>query len=164
MQPIPGFEEYLISTSGDIFSIKSKRFLSQKIDRYGYPTVVLVKHHKPKYVTVHRLVAMTFLPQPQGKCQVNHKNEVKTDNRVENLEWVSAKENCNYGTRNRRMAESKCQKPVMHFSEDGTVTRYSGVKEASRETGIAHSQITRYCRGVGNSPKNKEWRYADGMA
>lgn len=152
---IPGFEgQYSVSDTGEIFSHRSGKTLKEKIDRYGYPCVVLTKHGKPYYRTVHRLVALTFIPNPYNKETVNHINEIKTDNRVQNLQWMTVGENVNYGSRNRKMAMTKSRKPVYRVTDNGP-EYYAGVKEASRKTGIAHSQIARFCRDQANS----EWRY-----
>lgn len=69
------------------------RFLSQNLDKYGYPVFGCRVNGKIKTKTVHRVVAYSFLEKIEGKDQVNHKNGIKTDNRVENLEWVSGSEN-----------------------------------------------------------------------
>lgn len=69
----------------------------------GYLSVKLRDETKRKHYQVHRLVAAAFIPNPDGLPEVNHKNEDKTDNRVENLEWCTRKYNTNYGTRGIRM-------------------------------------------------------------
>ena len=71
------------------------KILRQKIDRYGYPGVVLTKDKKRKDWKVHRLVALTFIDNPLNKPSVDHKNTVRTDNRVENLRWLTQKEQLN---------------------------------------------------------------------
>ena len=100
---IPGWEgRYQVSDDGYVRSLVGLRGkpappheLKQKIDRYGYPVVCLRERPKKRmvYPTVHRLVATAFLPSPDNKPQVNHKNGIKTDNRVENLEWSTNAEN-----------------------------------------------------------------------
>lgn len=68
--------------------------------------VSLYKDGKGKTLYVHRLVAEAYIPNPEEKTEVNHKSEVKTDNCINNLEWMTAKENSNYGTRNKRIGKS----------------------------------------------------------
>lgn len=96
---IPYYEGiYEVSNFGNVKSLnynktKKSKLLKPCNDKYGYPTVVLVKDRKNKCMKVHRLVAMTFLPNPKNKPQVNHKNGIKNDNYVENLEWCTGSEN-----------------------------------------------------------------------
>lgn len=165
---VPDYENfYRVSDTGLVWSIRKGRLLKPKIDRYGYEVVTLTVQGKSRCFTVHRLVALAFIPNPCKKPTVNHKNEVKTDNRVENLEWATQRENDNYGTRNERMAQTKCRRAVVGKFPDGTRKVFAGVKAASRASGIAHSQITRGCQGVIPRTRNIEWRYCDeicGMA
>lgn len=86
------------------FSLKKKgQLLKQQMDTGGYLRVNLYRNSKMISCLVHRLVAEAFISNPKGKPQVNHINENKTDNRVENLERVTAEENINYGTRNEKV-------------------------------------------------------------
>lgn len=81
-------EKYEVSTVGNVRRIGKDENINLCANNAGYFTVYIGKH-----VLVHRLVAMTFIPNPEGKKEVNHKNGIKTDNRVENLEWVTRSEN-----------------------------------------------------------------------
>lgn len=102
--PIPEYEEmYMISNLGQVYSVKSGRCLKPKRTRVGYYRIALAHNGKIKNVAIHRLVAMAFIPNPENKPTVNHKNENKTDNRVENLEWMTNAEQNVYGTRIERV-------------------------------------------------------------
>lgn len=160
VKPIPGYEGlYSVSDDGRVFSHIRNRELKPKIDRYGYKVVTLFKDCKSHYITVHRIVAITFVPNPFSKRCVNHINEIKTDNRVDNLEWVTVKENDNHGTRNSRMSDTKSKKPVMQILPDGTVRYFKGVKDASRQTGLNRCLIADCCKGKRKTTGNSEWRY-----
>lgn len=162
MEWVEGYEErYIVTPYGEIYSIHFHRFLKKKTDRYGYSIVALTKNGKTQHIPVHRLVAKAYVPNPLGKPCVNHIDEDKLNNHYTNLEWVTAAENDNFGTRSKRMAQSKSKKPVICLLPDGTVIHYSGVKDASRKTGIAHSLISRYCQGKPSAKYNMIWRYAN---
>ena len=161
-KPVVGFEEhYLVSDSGQVWSLYRQRALKSAIDKYGYEKVGLYDGHKARPRTVHRLVAQAFIPNPGNLPAVNHINEDKTDNRVSNLEWVSVADNDNHGTRNERMADTKCKLPVEQVSSDGTTVRYKGVKDASRKTGINRCCIALCCKGIRLTAGGYKWRYCD---
>ena len=118
---VPGYEGiYIVSSFGKVKSLKrtrkgsygsirvvDERVLEHKIDKDGYHIVTLSKEGKTKCIGVHRLVARVFIPNPDGLPQVNHRDENKSNNSVDNLEWCDVKYNTNYGTRIERMLNTK---------------------------------------------------------
>lgn len=91
---IEGFNgAYLIDRTGRVFSRLRGRFLVHQKHQQGYVFLTLGPRHERSGYLIHRLVALTFIPNPDNKEFVNHKNGIKTDNRVENLEWVTRIEN-----------------------------------------------------------------------
>lgn len=126
---IDEFPVYMISNYGRVYSIRSKMILKPIIDSYGYSVVKLSIHCHHKHRKIHRLVAEAFIPNPNNYDQVNHKNEIKTDNRVENLEWCDVKYNSNYGTRNERIKKTKNAnktnngRSISMYDENGTLIK-----------------------------------------
>lgn len=104
--PIKESNAYLVSNFGRVFSLKSNKMLKQADRGNGYLCVSLMINRKKKTFDVHRLVAEAWIPNPDNLSDINHRNEVKTDNRVENLEWLSCIDNQNYGTRNKRISKA----------------------------------------------------------
>ena len=90
---INGYEDYLIYNDGRVFSKKRNRFLKPGSDRGGYKYVVLSKKGKCKTHTIHRLVALHYIPNPENKRCVDHINRIRDDNRIENLRWATDSEN-----------------------------------------------------------------------
>lgn len=113
MKDIQGYEGlYAITSCGKVWSYKSKRFLMPYKHYKGYLLVKLTKDGIRKAYTVHRLVAEAYIPNPENKEQVNHKDENKANNCVNNLEWMTNKENANYGTRNERISNTLKRKSL----------------------------------------------------
>lgn len=101
-------EHYRRGNHTDSLALFKEHFKFQQIDKDGYKRVMLygTKPYK-KFVPVHRLVAIAFLPNPDNYDQINHKDENKHNNDISNLEWCDCLYNNNYGTRNERISKAK---------------------------------------------------------
>ena len=148
-KPIPGYEgKYDISNYGRVKSYQldsNGKILSPGKDGSGYCFVNLCKDGKAKLRTIHRLVAEAFIPNPSNFPQVNHMDECKKNNYFGNLEWCSSAYNNSYGTRTRRAVE-KLSIPVVQLEKKGNfIAEFESLREASRRTGIASTNISRCC-------------------
>lgn len=151
---------YQISNLGNVKSLNYKHTGKEKIltpdkDRYGYFRVVLHKQGKRKKFFVHRLVASAFIENPNNYPQVNHRDEDKTNNTIQNLEFCTPKYNANYGTRNKRVTEKKSKQVLC--VETGVV--YPSTMEAERKLGFTHSHISNVCNGIRNTCGGLHWKY-----
>ena len=90
---VVGCEDYEFDEDLNIYNKKTGKMLKPQKSKTGYMYVTLYKEKKPKKYRLHRLIAITFIDNPEQKPQINHINGIKTDNRIENLEWVTASEN-----------------------------------------------------------------------
>ena len=109
---VPGYEGlYEISNLGNVKSLRSGRLMKKSKNNVGYEMLTLTKDKTQKTYLIHRLVALTFIPNPLDLPEINHKDEVKNNNCVENLEWCSRDYNLNYGTYRERMSALKTGKP-----------------------------------------------------
>lgn len=171
---IEGYEGmYQVSSEGRIKSVErdiickngakkhmKERILKGGLDRYGYPHVGLCDGNKRKIFLVHRLVAEAFITNPDNKPQVNHKDEVKTNNCVDNLEWMTNKENANYGTRTERSAKTQ-SKSVAQYSKDGKLIKiWASIKEAGSQLGLSRGNISLAALGVYKTSGGFAWRFA----
>lgn len=158
MKDIKGYEGlYAVTEDGKVWSYKSKKFLAQTANQGGYLKVCLYKDGKIKGYFVHRLVGETYISNPLGLPCINHRNEIKTDNRVENLEFCDHKYNNNYGKHNEKVALAK-SKPVVCV-ETGQV--YQSALAAAAELGIDNSGIGKACKGIFQTCGKLHWRYAE---
>ena len=137
---------YLIFENGNILDIKKNKFVNTSINKNGYVIVNLIKNGNRKLNLLHRVIADAFLLNPLNKPCVNHINGIKTDNRAENLEWVTYSENMvhafkkglNFITEEQKLnLKSKIEKRVMN-KKTGIV--YKSILEACNELGLKYTQ------------------------
>lgn len=159
--------EYLISDCGDVYSLVSKKKLKPGMDKSGYYYYVLCVKGNRKTMKAHRLVALAFIPNMNNKPTVNHKNGVRTDNRVENLEWATRKEQSNdpitrphllaaLAKRNYQEMGAKRnfgRKPVVVTKADGTQTRYPSLLVASKGLNVNYGHLSEILNGKRNQSK-----------
>lgn len=138
----------------------------------GYVKVRLSKDGQGRDFGVHRLVASAFLTNPRQYEEVNHKNEVKDDNRVDNLEWCDRKYNVNYGTRKERIYNhpnfikmaretgKRRRKPVKATDiNSGEITYYESTMDVQRKLGIGNASVSRVCLGKRKQASGYKFEY-----
>lgn len=160
---IPGFENYIIYPNGDLYSKICNRFLSKKINRYGY-VVYRTRAGVKKYPTAHYLVAAAYVPNPNGNTQINHIDGNKKNNNVENLEWCTAAEN------SRHRANVLNKKPIRYGDKkvkaQNLITNvellFPSEREASRYFNISSTTISKkiLTEHITYSGKTKGWMFS----
>lgn len=153
-EEIPGFSQYQISNKGRLKSFKSRPqnglVLSNINATGGYLSVVLRRKEGDRYTRIHRLVAEAFIPNPENKREVNHKDSDKQNNRVDNLEWATPVENCRHAARvNPDMLSGMKYhnqvvrpKTISQFTLSGELlAEYPNSVEAQKATGVCQRNI-----------------------
>ena len=144
--------DYDVTESGIVVNAKTGKVLHQYKSEYGDWRVALCENGKQKRVFVHRLVAMKYIPNPHNLPQVNHKNGIKTDNRVENLEWCTASEN----QQHRRYVLKSGNRRVKRIETD---TIYDSIKQAAEDNSSHIPNIVRACAN-NSTAAGFHWSYA----
>lgn len=170
---IPGYEElYYADNLGNIYSkdriirgfLKKGRKLKPAKNNKGYLNVVLCKNGIQKTMKVHRLIALTFISNPNNYKQINHKDEDKTNNAVNNLEWCDANYNMNYGTIKQRLSEHADArnriKAVVRIDSNENEKYYKSIVSVA-EDGFDPSFVAKVCKGLKKEAYGYKWKYAD---
>lgn len=153
---VPGYEGlYQISNNGRVRNAKRQRVKKLSNNGNGYKQTMLSKAGVREYPLVHRLVASAFIPNPDNKPHINHKNGIKIDNRVSNLEWCTMSENLfhRYRVLNQSGGRSK---PVLCI-ERGQV--YPSAKAAAEALGVSHKGIIRICNNKQETTRNNKLHF-----
>lgn len=141
---ISRFPKYEVSSLGRIRKISTNKLLHLKKHTAGYRQVIIQEKGKKFYLYVHRLVAEAFIPNPEDYPYINHKDECKHNNNVDNLEWCTPKYNVNYGTCKERMGKAH-HKRVKQYTKDGVFIReWDSYSEAEQSLGITQGDISKY--------------------
>ena len=182
MLRVKDFEDYTIDETGNVFSIRKNKYLKQTINRNGYCKVTLQKDKYRKMFSVHRLVAQAYLKNYSNTLQVNHINGIKTDNRVENLEMVTAKENMqkaveiglfdkckeiqrknaiknNLGKYHILASESAKKRVAKYDKNNNLIQVYNSITEASRKNNINITSISYSANGKRKTGGGYIWHF-----
>lgn len=144
MKDIPGFEgRYAITEDGKVFSFRSQKFLNQKSKNGWYVQVTFIKDGKRMPFRIHRLVAEAFIKRGETQTEVNHKNGIKTDNRVENLEWCNRSQNIKHAfdVLLRKKPEGETHPKSKLLLDLQTGVYYESIQFAARAKGLTRNQI-----------------------
>lgn len=168
---ISGYEgRYEVSNLGKVRSYaqnKKGKFVSGSLSKKGYIMVKLYDSNGVnKTYPVHRLVAKAFIPNPKNLPQVNHKDENKENNSIENLEWCTNDYNIHYGTKiARTTAKLRCcpstSKKIFSIDSNGMKKFYNSIGEAARQTGLIHPNIIKVLKGERHTCGGLNWCYAE---
>lgn len=173
--PVTGYEGiYMIRSDGKVKGLRrttayksTEREIKSKEFKFtyhsdGYIVALLTKDNIGKRLYLHRLLALHFIPNPENKPQVNHKNGIKHDNRLVNLEWVTVKENIHHAIRTGLtiLPPGFHKKPTIQFDINGVMlNEFSSALEASEKTGIGYSLIRKAASGAIPKAAGYKWKY-----
>lgn len=157
---VKGYEGlYLVSDLGRLKSLRKNKIMKPEKTLSGYLRLSLTRNGRSKQKYIHQIVASAFIENVDSKDQVNHKNEIKSDNRVCNLEWCTPSENVNYGTRNIRVS-NKNSIPIYVIFKDGKIKLFNSIIEASRSLNCSRTHIIDVLKGRNKTHYGMRFKYA----
>lgn len=158
------FGLYEVSNNGNvrrIYKTREPRQLKKIVNKDGYHQVRLSVRNDAKTVRVHRLVAMEFVPNPNGFPVINHKDEDKLNNAADNLEWCTVKHNTNYNDMPKRRCKS-LERAITQMTLDGDIVKeWPSRAEIERQLGYSGGNITMCCKGRQKTGYGFLWAYSD---
>lgn len=166
---VTGYENtYEVSNVGRVRNTKTGKYITPKHNNRGYVQIRLNHNGKADNWLLHRLVAVTFIQNPNGLPQINHKDENKDNNLVDNLEWCTNSYNRHYGSGYERsvikhdyikLAEQN-KRLVQQYNREGKLlATWKGLRSAETATGVGEANIRRCCYGRGKSAGGYVWKY-----
>lgn len=152
-------KERVINTSTGKRKYKSK-LLSIQTSVEGYKFVILIVNNNRKTAYIHRLIAEAFIPNPDNLPCVNHKDEDKSNNSIENLEWCTVAYNNTYGTRLERVSKTRSKAIIQYSLDDKFIRIWDSTREAAKFIGCCRENINRCLVGDTKTAFGFKWRYA----
>lgn len=174
---VVGFEgKYMVSNMGRVKAVERdvltphggikhipEHILTLQLDVYGYYRInLMTKNNTRKKCAVHRLVAEAFIPNPKNYPIINHKDEIRTNNKASNLEWCTYQYNNTYGTVLERRSKTVSRKIEMIDMKNGKILKtFNSAKEAAVSVGVHRTAILEVCRSKKHTAGGYVWRFAD---
>lgn len=154
---LPFDTKYAISNKGNLINVRNSKKLKTRINKHGYEEVQLSTNCKRRTYRIHRLVAISFIDNKDNKPYINHIDGNKLNNSIENLEWVTAKENDTHARGNGFKVQNK---PIKAISMDGQdVLIFESLSECVRYFNTNTGSIHRVLKGKRNYHKNYKFMY-----
>lgn len=156
---VRSLDRIVVYSRNNAIHLHKGKVLIPTLNSFGYCRLNLYKNGKNKNVAIHQLVAQAFISNPNNLPQINHRNEIKTDNRVENLEYCTAKENQNYGSCIERRAKKHFKSIFQLDLSSKLLKEWNSITQITQTLGYNKSCISETCRGNQNTAYGFKWYY-----